>query len=203
MSKSLRSFTKNERPWVIRSGRSEGMSNHEQIAQIAHQKWANEPIAHFLEHISSFAHGKKRAIRSKNRWANFQPCSYLGPRSVNLLYLSMWLMINCHPYLGPSKDHWGHDWSLGGRGPTRHHTGDAGEGDPFAQTHHHPVKMINPILHNVLSYWRYRGKVTRSHRPITTLQWWLTLYYTLCHHTEGTKGRWPLHTDPLPPCNDE
>ena len=97
--------------------------------------------------------------------------------------LSMWLMINCHPYLGPSKDHWCHDWSLGGRGPTRHHTGDAGEGDPFAQTHHHPAMMINPILHIVPSYWRYKGKVAPLHRPITTLQWWITLYYTVSHHT--------------------
>ena len=27
------------------------MSDHEQIAQVAHKKWANEPIAHFLKQI--------------------------------------------------------------------------------------------------------------------------------------------------------
>ena len=64
MSESLRT---NEQPWGIRSGRSEGMSNREQITQVAHQKWANERIAHFF--------GKIRAIRSKIRWANSQPCT--------------------------------------------------------------------------------------------------------------------------------
>ena len=36
----LRSLRKNERPWAIRSGRSEGMSDRDRIAQVAHQKWA-------------------------------------------------------------------------------------------------------------------------------------------------------------------
>ena len=36
VSKSLRSLTKNERPWVIGSGRSEEMSDYERIAQVAH-----------------------------------------------------------------------------------------------------------------------------------------------------------------------
>ena len=46
---SLISLPKNERPWAIRSGRSEEMSNCERIAQVDHQKWANEWIAHFFE----------------------------------------------------------------------------------------------------------------------------------------------------------
>ena len=41
VSKSLRSLTKNEWLWVIHSGRLKEMSNREQIAQVAHQKWAN------------------------------------------------------------------------------------------------------------------------------------------------------------------
>ena len=41
VSKSLRSLTKNEQPWAIRSDRSEEMSDHEQIAQVAHQKTSN------------------------------------------------------------------------------------------------------------------------------------------------------------------
>ena len=52
VSKSLRSLTKNELPWAIRSGRSDEMSDCEQIAQVAHQKWANEWIAHFFEQIA-------------------------------------------------------------------------------------------------------------------------------------------------------
>ena len=60
VSESLRSLTKNEQPWAIRSGRSEEMSNCEQIAQVAHQKWANEWTATFMS-------------KSENRWANSQP----------------------------------------------------------------------------------------------------------------------------------
>ena len=48
VSESLISLTKNERPWAICSGRSEEMSDCEQIVQVAHQKWANEWIAHFF-----------------------------------------------------------------------------------------------------------------------------------------------------------
>ena len=53
VSESLRSLTKNERPWAIRSGRSEEMSDHEQITQVAHQKWAKEWIAHFFKRIAN------------------------------------------------------------------------------------------------------------------------------------------------------
>ena len=56
------SLCKNERPWVICSGRSSKMSDHEQIPQVAHQKWANEQIVGFFW-----------AIRSENQWANSQP----------------------------------------------------------------------------------------------------------------------------------
>ena len=48
VSESLRLLTKNEQPWAIRSGSSPKMSDHEIIAQVAHQKWANERIAHLL-----------------------------------------------------------------------------------------------------------------------------------------------------------
>ena len=40
MSDSLRSLTKNERPWAILSGRSPKMSDHKRFAKVAHQKWA-------------------------------------------------------------------------------------------------------------------------------------------------------------------
>ena len=76
VSESLRSLTKNERPWAIHSGRSEEMSNHERIAQVAHLKWANEWITHFeqIAPIRSFL-GKKQAIRLEIRWAISQPWS--------------------------------------------------------------------------------------------------------------------------------
>ena len=38
VSESLRSLTKNEQPWVIRSGHSEEMSDCERITQVTHQK---------------------------------------------------------------------------------------------------------------------------------------------------------------------
>ena len=52
VSESLRSLTKNERPWAIRSGHSEEMSDCERIAQVGHQKWTNEWIARFFERIA-------------------------------------------------------------------------------------------------------------------------------------------------------
>ena len=48
VSKLHRSLRTNVQPWAIRSRHSEGMSDCEGIAQVAHQKWANEHIAHFL-----------------------------------------------------------------------------------------------------------------------------------------------------------
>ena len=75
VSELLRLLTKNEGPWAIRSGLSPKMSNHEQIAQVAHQKWANEQIASFFEQIAHMLiFWKKWAICSENRWANSQPC---------------------------------------------------------------------------------------------------------------------------------
>ena len=73
-SESLRSLTKNERPWAICSDRSEEMSDREQIIQVAHQKRVNEWIAHFLREslIRSFL-DKKRTICSDIKWANSQP----------------------------------------------------------------------------------------------------------------------------------
>ena len=64
VSKLLWLLTKNEGPWAILLGRSEEMSDREQIAQIAHQKWANEWIVHFLRKKNrSFTH-----FWAKNEW---------------------------------------------------------------------------------------------------------------------------------------
>ena len=76
VSELLRSLRTYEWKWAIRSGHSEGMSDCEQIAQVAHQKWANEQIAHFLSEllICSLFFGKKWVIRSKIWWGNSHPC---------------------------------------------------------------------------------------------------------------------------------
>ena len=72
VSESLISLTKNERPWAIRSGRSEEMSDREQIAQVAHQKWANEWIAHFFEQITlSLIFGQKTSDSLRNQMIEF------------------------------------------------------------------------------------------------------------------------------------
>ena len=44
-------LTKNEWPWAIRSHCSEEMSERERIAQVAHQKWANEWITRFFSKL--------------------------------------------------------------------------------------------------------------------------------------------------------
>ena len=44
VSESLRLVRTNKRLWAICSGRSEGMSNCERIAQVAHQKWAKRSL---------------------------------------------------------------------------------------------------------------------------------------------------------------
>ena len=72
VNESLRSLTKNEQPWAIHSGRSEEMSNHERIAQVAHQKWANEWIAHFFEQIAHLLiFGQKTSDSLGNQMSEF------------------------------------------------------------------------------------------------------------------------------------
>ena len=75
VSEWLRSLIKNERPWAICSNRSEEMNDRELIAQVAHQKWANEWIAHFVEGIAhSLIFGQKTSNSLGIKWANSQPC---------------------------------------------------------------------------------------------------------------------------------
>ena len=52
--------------WAICSHRSDGLSDCKQIAQFAHQIWANEQTAHVF--------GKKWVISSENRWSISQLC---------------------------------------------------------------------------------------------------------------------------------
>ena len=72
VSELLRSLTKNEQPWVICSGRLEEMSLREWIAQVAHQKWANEWITYFFEQIAhSLIFGQKTSDSLGNLMSEF------------------------------------------------------------------------------------------------------------------------------------
>ena len=68
VSKSLRVLTKNERPWAIRSGPSEKMSNCEQITQVAHQKWAQRN-----EQLWANRSGRSGRSPKMSKWVN---CSF-------------------------------------------------------------------------------------------------------------------------------
>ena len=128
VSKSLRSLTKNERC--------------QQIAQIAHQQWANEPIAHFIERISSFAHGNNRAIRSKKPMSKFPTLLIPGTQISEFTLLLYVTNDQLSPIPGTQQRSL-RSWLISRwQGP------------------------------NAPSYWRCRG-------------------------------RWPLRTDPSPPCNDD
>ena len=78
VSELLRSLTKNERPWEIRSGRSEEMNDRERIAQVAHQKWAHEWITRFFKRIAhSLIFGQKTSNllrKPMSKLSNSQPC---------------------------------------------------------------------------------------------------------------------------------
>ena len=63
-----------EQPWAICSGRSWEKSDREWFAQAAHDKRATGAISSFSWASHSFAQ-KKWANRSKNLWANSQPCT--------------------------------------------------------------------------------------------------------------------------------
>ena len=80
VSESLRLLTKKERPWAIRSGRSEEMSDREQVA-------ANEWIACSFERIAHLLiFEQKLTICSENRWANSQPwVKYLPVKSPKIV----------------------------------------------------------------------------------------------------------------------
>ena len=109
VSDSLRSLKTIERQWGNCSGRSEEMSDREQFAQVTQRKWAmwaNRSFrspkmskwvnrSFFLSEslICSFL-DKKRAIRSKIKWANSQPCQFV-PLSTkwwvfHLVYNMVW-----------------------------------------------------------------------------------------------------------------
>ena len=72
VSKLLRSLTRSEQPWAIRSHHSEEVSVHEPIAQVTHQKWANERIANFSELIAHLLiFGQKTSDSFRNQMSEF------------------------------------------------------------------------------------------------------------------------------------
>ena len=56
------------------------MSDHERLAQVAHQKLAtmSESLIFFSESLIPLFFCKKEAIRSENQGANSQPCFFLS-----------------------------------------------------------------------------------------------------------------------------
>ena len=75
VSESLISLTKNERPWAIRSGRSEEMSDvSESLISLTKNERMSESLIFLSELLIRSFFDKKRAIRSEIKWANSQPC---------------------------------------------------------------------------------------------------------------------------------
>ena len=81
MSELLILLTKNERPWAIRSGRSEEMSDvSESLISLTKNErpWAirsgcSEEMSDVSESLIRSFLDKNRAIRSEIKWANSQP----------------------------------------------------------------------------------------------------------------------------------
>ena len=86
-SESLRSLTKNERPWGICSHRSEEISDREQIAQIAHQKWANEWIARFFEQI---AHALIFGQKTSDYWLAWKTDERIPSPALGIVFANTW-----------------------------------------------------------------------------------------------------------------
>ena len=111
VSKSLSSLTKNERPWALCSGRSPKMSDHEGIAQVAHQNWANERIPHcsfdYLlrtlkssEQIVQVAHVKRaivskslRSLMTNERFAQFAHDKWVDEQFTQNIWLKLYFLI--------------------------------------------------------------------------------------------------------------
>ena len=77
-SELLRSLTKSERPCAIRSHRTEEIRDHERIAQVAHQKWANEWIARFFERITHLLIFGQKTSDSFGRMSKFPALPFLN-----------------------------------------------------------------------------------------------------------------------------
>ena len=71
VSESLRSLRGNERPWAIRLGCSEEMS--ESLISLTKNEPMSELLIFLSESIIRLFLDKKPAIRSEIKWANSQP----------------------------------------------------------------------------------------------------------------------------------
>ena len=69
VSESLKLLTKNKQPWGIHSHPLPKMSDHEQIAQVTHQNWAN--------HLFFWGNHLFALFFAKTKWENSQPCHSL------------------------------------------------------------------------------------------------------------------------------
>ena len=75
VSESLISLTKNERPWAIRSGRSEEMSDvSESLILLTKNERMSESLIFLSESLICSFLDKKQAICLEIKWANSQPC---------------------------------------------------------------------------------------------------------------------------------
>ena len=74
VSESLRSLTKKEQPWAIRSGRSEEMSDvSESLISLTKNERMSESLIFLSESLMRSFFDKKWSIRSEIKWANSQP----------------------------------------------------------------------------------------------------------------------------------
>ena len=68
------------------------MSDHEQIAQVAHQKWANEWIAHFFEWIAhSLIFWQKTSDSLGNQMSEFPALVDIGNHKLynNIIFMML------------------------------------------------------------------------------------------------------------------
>ena len=81
--------------WAICWGCSMEMSDREQIAQVAHQKWANEWIANFFEQIAqSLIFGQKMSNSLGNQMSQF-PALIFGHSTFMFIFMYSTVCVNC------------------------------------------------------------------------------------------------------------
>ena len=84
VSESLRSLTKNEQPWAIRSGRSEEMSDvSESLISLTKNERMSESLIFLSESLIFLSESlirsfldKKRAIHLEIKWVNSKPWNF-------------------------------------------------------------------------------------------------------------------------------
>ena len=107
VSDSLRSLKTNERPWANPSGRSEEMSNREQIAQVAQDKWAS------LSNLLRLLRGNERmSVSLKKCWLNKSKILFLVFFIYDLKkFIEKWVNPS-FPFYGEQCERFAHDRSF-------------------------------------------------------------------------------------------